>query len=107
MGAMVERSVEFGIDGRSPRPDGRLDAPAFHRNHQPIWTVLAGFLEGRSGDVLELGSGTGQHAVAFARQTPGIVWWPSDCHAQHLHSIAAWRAQVQLANVRQPISIDV
>jgi hypothetical protein len=50
-------------DGRPTTPDGGLDAPAFHRNHQAIWAVLEQFLNGRSGDVLEAGSGTGQHVV--------------------------------------------
>src|SRR5271170_4088524 len=59
--AMAEYVVEFGKDGRRVEPDGRLDAAAYHRNHQPIWTVLQKFLAGRSGDVLEAGSGTGQH----------------------------------------------
>ena len=35
--------------------DGRLDAPAFHRNHEPFWSVLAPYLEGASGHVLEAG----------------------------------------------------
>jgi SAM-dependent methyltransferase len=103
---MTERCVEFGRDDRPPGPAGRLDAAAFHRNHQPIRAVVAGFLEGRSGDVLELGSGTGQHVIAFARRAPGIVWWPSDCEEAHMQSIAAWRAQAQLGNVRQPLRID-
>jgi len=104
---MTEHIVEFGRHGGPPEPDGRLDASAFHRNHQPIWAVLAGFLEGRSGDVLELGSGTGQHVVAFARRAPEIVWWPSDCDQTHVRSIAAWRRQAQLGNVREPLRIDV
>jgi tRNA G46 methylase TrmB len=69
--------VEFGKPEASPGPDGRLDAPAFHRNHGPIWSVISPFLNGNAGDVLELGSGTGQHAVEFARRAPQIVWWPS------------------------------
>ena len=104
---MAEYVVEFGKDGRPIEPDGRLDAPAFHRNHQPIWAVLQRFLAGRSGDVLEAGSGTGQHVVQFARQSPDITWWPSDFNEQHLKSINAWRAHAQLANVRPPQRIDL
>jgi len=88
-------------------PDGRLDAPAFHRNHEAIWAVLAGFLAGKAGQVLEIGSGTGQHAIAFAYRVPDIVWWPSDIDEGHLRSIAAWRAHTGLANVRPPLRIDV
>jgi SAM-dependent methyltransferase len=99
--------VEFGKDGRPVEPDGRLDAAAFHRNHAPIWAVLRKFLAGKSGDVLEAGSGTGQHVVHFARHSPDITWWPSDLNAAHLKSIAAWRAVAGLANIRPALRIDL
>jgi len=99
--------VEFGRDGRPAEPDGRLDAPAFHRNHAPIWAVLERYLAGKSGDVLEAGSGTGQHVVNFARNAPDITWWPSDLSPQHLKSIAAWRAHANLPNIRPAQRIDL
>jgi SAM-dependent methyltransferase len=99
--------VEFGKDGRPVEADGRLDAAAFHRNHQPIWAVLEKFLAGKSGDVVETGSGTGQHVVYFAGHTPDITWWPSDLNEQHLKSIHAWRARAGLANIRPPLRIDL
>jgi SAM-dependent methyltransferase len=68
---------------------------------------LKGFLAGKSGDVVEAGSGTGQHAVDFARRSPEITWWPSDLNAQHLKSIGAWRAHAGLANIRPPLQIDL
>jgi hypothetical protein len=104
---MPQHVVEFGKAGRPPESDGRLDAPAFHRNHEPIWSVLAPFLQGRTGDALEVGSGTGQHVVTFARATPDITWWPSDYNDRHLASIAAWRAHAGLANVRDPVRLDL
>jgi SAM-dependent methyltransferase len=104
---MPEHVVEFGKVGKPPEPDGRLDAPAFHRNHAAIWSVLARYLAWGSGDVLELGSGTGQHAAAFAQAAPAITWWPSDYNDMHLASIAAWRAQVGFANLRAPTRIDL
>jgi SAM-dependent methyltransferase len=104
---MAEYVVEFGKDGRPVEADGRLDAAAFHRNHQPIWRVLEPFLRDKSGDVVEAGSGTGQHVVEFARHTPRIVWWPSDLNDRHLNSIMAWRSHAQLANVREPMRIDL
>ena len=104
---MAEFVAEFGKDGRPVEADGRLDAAAFHRNHQPIWAVLKDYLAGRSGDVLEAGSGTGQHVVHFAGRTPDIIWWPSDLHAAHLRSIEAWRAHAGLPNIRQPQPIDL
>jgi SAM-dependent methyltransferase len=104
---VAEYVVEFGKDGRPIEPDGRLDAAAFHRNHPRIWTVLEKFLNGKSGDVLEAGSGTGQHVVDFARRSPDITWWPSDFNDAHLKSIAAWRAHARLPNVRAPLRIDL
>jgi hypothetical protein len=104
---MADYVVEFGKDGRRVEPDGRLDAPAFHRNHQAIRTVLQQFLGGKSGDVVETGSGTGQHVVDFARHFPEITWWPSDLNEQHLKSIAAWRAHAGLSNIRPPLRIDL
>ena len=96
---MAEYVVEFGKDGRPVEPDGRLDAAAFHRNHQPIWAVLGRLLAGRSGDVREAGSGTGQHILYFASRRPDLVWWPSDYNDNHLTSIAAWRRQAGLAKL--------
>lgn len=104
---MTDYTVEFGKDGRRVESDGRLDAAAFHRNHAAIWAVLEKFLRGKTGDVVEAGSGTGQHVVCFARHTPDITWWPSDFNDNHLRSIAAWIAHQNLANVRPPLRIDL
>lgn len=104
---MAEFVVEFGKDGRPVEADGRLDAAAFHRNHVPIWAVLEKFLAGQAGDVVEVGSGTGQHVVHFATHTPGITWWPSDLNENHLKSIEAWRAHAGLPNIRRPLRIDL
>ena len=104
---MADFVVEFGKDGRPVEPDGRLDAAAFHRNHAPIWAVLEKFLADKSGHVVEVGSGTGQHVVHFARHTPGIMWWPSDLNENHLRSIEAWRAHSALPNIRSPLRIDL
>jgi SAM-dependent methyltransferase len=92
--------------GRLSVADRRLDAPAFHRNCEPIWSVIAPFLQGKSGDVLEVGSGTGQHIVEFARRAPDIVWWPTDIDPEYLDSIEAWRRHARLPNVRAPVRID-
>jgi hypothetical protein len=105
---MVKFVVEYGKPGTvPPTPDGRLDAPTFHRNHEPIWSAIGGFLEARTGDVLELGSGTGQHVTAFARRSPHLTWWPSDIYDSHMASIAAWRAHEGLASVQPPQRIDL
>jgi SAM-dependent methyltransferase len=102
---MPEFTVEFGKDGPPPE-DGRLDAAAFHRNHGAIAPVLDAFLQGRTGDVLEVGSGTGQHAVAFAGRWPAVTWWPTDLNDNHLRSIAAWRTHARLDNVKPPVRLD-
>ena len=104
---MAEFVVEFGKDDRPVESDGRLDAAAFHRNHAPIWAVLEKCLAGQSGDAVEVGSGTGQHVVHFAKHTPAIVWWPSDLNENHLRSIEAWRAHSALPNIRPPQRIDL
>jgi SAM-dependent methyltransferase len=99
--------VEFGKPANPAEPDGRLDAPAFHRNHDAIWAAIAGLLGQATGDVLEIGSGTGQHAAAFAGQAPYLTWWPSDIYPSHLASINAWRHHAGLANLRAPQRIDL
>jgi SAM-dependent methyltransferase len=104
---MAGSTLEFGKTGKAAEPGGRLDSPAFHRNHEPIWSAVGPYLGTRAGDVLELGSGTGQHAAAFARRTPRLAWWPSDVNPAHLASIAAWRAHAGLANLRAPQRIDL
>ena len=104
---MAEYVVEFGKDGSPVEPDGRLDAAAFHRNHAAIWEVLERFLRAKPGEVVEVGSGTGQHVVHFAREAPQISWWPSDLNEKHLKSIAGWRAYTQLANIHAPLRIDL
>ena len=103
---MPEYVVNFAAIQKADE-EGRLDAPSFHRNHEPIWSVLEPFLAGQTGDVLEIGSGTGQHAVELARRTPAICWQPSDPAAEHLRSIDAWRRTSGLANVRAPVAIDL
>jgi SAM-dependent methyltransferase len=103
---MPEFTVEFGRSAAPQDNDGRLDASAFHRNHAAIFPVLDELLRDRSGDVLEIGSGTGQHAVEFARQLPRITWWPTDFNDNHLKSIAAWCQHTGLPNLREPARLD-
>jgi SAM-dependent methyltransferase len=99
--------VDFGSLGSPPAADGRLEGPAFRRNHEAIWQAISPYLNTTSGDVLELGSGTGQHACEFARRSPQLTWWPSDIQPAHLASIAAWRDASGLANLRAPQTIDL
>ena len=84
--------------------DIRREAPAVARNVGAIGDVLADWLP-KSGLVLEVASGTGEHALAFARRFSNIDWQPSDPDPLALASIAAWRADAP-ANLLEPIAID-
>lgn len=83
----------------------RRSAPAALRNRQPIAKVLEEWLPDR-GLVLEIASGTGEHAVHFADRFPQLEWQPSDIHPDALASIRAWRAEAGLPNLREPLTID-
>lgn len=83
----------------------RRSAPAALRNREPIAEVLAEWLP-KSGTVLEVASGTGEHAIWFAERFPDLDWQPSDTHSGALASIAAWRDATDLPNLRDPIEID-
>lgn len=87
------------------QPDDRRRAPAAARNRDPILNALAGVLPER-GNVLEVASGTGEHAIHFARALPGLVWQPSDPDAAARRSIAAWIVSANLPNVLPPIALD-
>ena len=104
-GAVPEFVVEF--DRRIDAADERLDAPAYHRNFAPMLAVLQRVLRYRSGHVLEIGSGTGQHVVGFAKALPTLTWWPTDPNPNHLRSIEGWRAHSGMANVAPPFALDV
>ncbi len=81
-------------------------APATERNREPIREVLARALP-PSGTVLEIASGSGEHAVAFARAFPTITWQPTDADERALASIAAWRDEAALPNLAAPLPLDV
>ena len=89
----------------APDAGERRSAPAALRNREPIAEVLREWLPG-TGLVLEVASGTGEHAVHFARAFPNLEWQPSDLHEDALASIAAWRGTAGLPNLRQPIVLD-
>lgn len=89
----------------APASGACRSAPAALRNREPIADVLAEWLP-EQGLVLEIASGTGEHAVYFAKRFPRLDWQPSDVHPSALKSIAAWRDVSGLPNIRQPIVID-
>ncbi|MEX3895824.1 DUF938 domain-containing protein [Paraburkholderia sp. BR10954] len=86
--------------------DARQHSPSAERNREPILAVLRDALPAR-GRVLEIASGTGEHAIWFAGALPGLDWQPSDADEEARESIAAWTAHAGLANVREPLALDV
>ena len=86
--------------------EGRLVSPSAERNKGPIAEVLKQALPDR-GLVLEIGSGTGQHVVHFAKETPHLTWQPSERDPERLQSIALWIAAERPANVLAPLRLDV
>lgn len=100
-----------GFD-KDPRPfeldqgGARQFAPATQRNREPIGAVLDTVLPG-SGTVLEIASGTGEHAVCFAARFPHLLWQPTDMSDAAIASIAAWRAGSGLPNLLAPLHLDL
>jgi SAM-dependent methyltransferase len=89
----------------APSVGSLRSAPAALRNRDPIAEVLQAWLPSR-GLVLEIASGTGEHALHFAERFPDLEWQPSDIHRDALGSIATRVAQGAAPNVRPPIEID-
>lgn len=94
------------LDPQTRRPDGALASPATARNAGPILEVLRAHMPAR-GRVLEIASGAGEHAVAFARALPGLEWTPSDPSPEARTSIAAWAGAAGLPNLRPALALDV
>jgi cyclopropane fatty-acyl-phospholipid synthase-like methyltransferase len=86
--------------------DLRQTAPSAARNREPILTVLQRVLR-PDARVLEIASGTGEHAVFFARAMPGVAWQPSDPDPDARASTDAWRQSEALPNVLAPLAIDL
>ncbi len=91
----------------TPAPPGAArHSPAAERNRQPILEVLQQVLPAQ-GIALEIASGTGQHVAHFAAGLPGWTWQPSDAQADAFGSIRAWCSRAGVANVREPVLLDV
>jgi cyclopropane fatty-acyl-phospholipid synthase-like methyltransferase len=85
--------------------DNKPNAPSCERNAAPILRVLKEYFADRK-QVLEIGSGTGQHAVHFAPQLPQLRWQTSE-RAEHLDGIRAWLDEAALPNTPPPLTLDV
>lgn len=86
--------------------DPRIYAPATQRNRDVILDVLREALPA-SGLVLEIASGSGEHAVHFAQALPRLTFQPTDPTTDALASISAWIAETKMHNVRAPLLLDV
>lgn len=86
-------------------PGAKMHAPATARNREPILWVLRDILPA-SGRLLEIASGSGEHAVYFARRFPGLEWQPSDPDPASRASIAARADEAALPNLRMPLDLD-
>ena len=86
-------------------PGDKRHAPATLRNRDAIVAVLRDWLPA-TGSVLEVASGSGEHAVHFAAAFPDLDWQPTDPDPAGLTSIAAYRVDAGLANIAPPIALD-
>jgi len=86
-------------------PEAKKHAPATLRNRAAITDVLTRILP-KSGTVLEIASGSGEHILHFAEALPGLDWQPSDPDPACRASIGAWALEAQRPNVAKPVNLD-
>ena len=89
-----------------PDGEGARHAPATARNRDPLVDALRPLLPAR-GLVLEVASGTGEHAVHFARRFPDLTWQPTDADPKAVASITAWGEARPAPNLLPPLRLDV
>lgn len=93
------------MDTLAALPDGALASPASVRNAEPILKILRAHLP-KSGRVLEIAAGSGQHALTFSSALPGLEWTPSDPSPDARASITAWSAHAGSDNLQPPLALD-
>lgn len=98
-------SANFRGPSYEREADGRIRSGMAQKNAKPVIDGLSPFLSDVSGQALEIGSGTGQHVIAFSRAFPGLRWTPSEPEALHRASIDAWRLHAGVA-IDPAISLD-
>lgn len=94
-----------GVASVAQPQDGKLFAPSAVRNSEAICDLLARFAPPQ-GRALEIASGTGQHAVAYASRLPGLMWQPSEVDAIRCASIQAYADETGLPNIAAPVMLD-
>jgi SAM-dependent methyltransferase len=87
--------------------DARLYFPATTRNREPLAAVLREVFAPPVARVLEIASGSGEHAVAFTAALPWLTWQPTDADPAHLASIDAWRAATPGAAIAPARRLDL
>ncbi len=103
---MADQKNPRALEKMATGEDARLHSPSAGRNKAPLLDALRDVLPERA-HVLEIASGTGEHAVHFCTALPGLLWQPSEIAEEALASIAAWRAATGLANLAAPCTLDV
>ena len=101
-----DRLSPVALEQRGVSADQRMFSPSAARNSAPILGVLERVLPA-TGVVLEIGCGTGEHAVCFAKAMPNLIWQPSDTDTNSRASTASWIKFVGLKNVPAPLDINV
>ena len=101
-----DRYPPVALEHRGVSADKRMFSPSAARNSAPILEVLKRLLP-VTGVVLEIGCGTGEHAVCFAEAMTNLTWQPSDTDADARASTASWIKFARLSNALAPLDIDV
>lgn len=102
---MNDRPKEIALEARETAGE-RLFSPSAARNRDPIREVFLKFMP-HQGKILEIGGGTGEHAVHLASALPGVQWLTGDPDPASRGSIAAWIADSGLSNLSGPHAVDV
>lgn len=100
-----EKHQPVALEQRTQDADQRMFSPSAARNAEPILEILKGLLPAK-GTVLEIGCGTGEHAVCFAAAMPTLTWLPTDPDPASRASTASWVSFRGLGNVLAPIGVD-
>ncbi len=101
-----DSGLPVALEQRSVSADQRMFSPSAARNSTPILEFIKSILP-TTGMVLEIGCGTGEHAVCFAEAMPNLIWQPSDTDTDARASTASWIKFVGLKNLLAPLDINV
>ena len=103
---VLRKNIPLTASVVQQKSGGCLYSPAAERNLTQIIDLVCRYSP-KSGNALEIASGTGQHIIELAAAVPGLVWQPSDIDETRLNSIASRSRAKQLPNLKPPIKLDV